>query len=257
MAAPDTAAASPKQAYDAYAPAYDDFNHEYMYERWTGRLLAKAEEAGLDGDRLLDVGCGTGLSFTPMLDRGWQVTACDISPAMLELARSKVGDAATLLTADMRELPELGQFDLVWAVNDAMNYLLTEQELESTLSGMGRNLAPGGIILFDLNTLAAYRGFFSSERVVELNGRRLIWQGLMTAADVMPGSISEARFEVEGEPGQTHHHRQRHFTEAEVLAAIDRAGLRCVNVLGELDGELLQGFDDEAQTKAVYLVASG
>ena len=30
----------------------------YMYERWTGRLLQKAEEAGLQGERLLDVAAG-------------------------------------------------------------------------------------------------------------------------------------------------------------------------------------------------------
>ena len=56
------------------APAYDEFNRGYKYERWVGRLLEQAEVAGLEGNRLLDVACGTGLSFTPMLDRGWQVT---------------------------------------------------------------------------------------------------------------------------------------------------------------------------------------
>jgi SAM-dependent methyltransferase len=246
---------SAKQTYDAYAPAYDDFNHRYMYERWTARLLAKAEAAGLEGNRLLDVGCGTGLSFIPMLERGWRVSACDISPAMLELARAKVGDAATLLSADMRELPDLGRFDLVWAVNDAVNYLLTTEELEAALAGMGRNLAPGGIVVFDLNTLAAYRTFFSSECVVEVNGRRLVWRGLMSAAEVLPGSISEARFDAEGEAGLAHVHRQRHFAEGEVLAAIDAAGLRCLEVWGELDGELQRGVDDEVHTKAVYVCA--
>ena len=73
--------------YDTYAPAYEDFNHGYMYERWTGRLLETAEAAGLAGNRLLDIACGTGLSFVTMLERGWQVTGCDISPAMLESPR--------------------------------------------------------------------------------------------------------------------------------------------------------------------------
>lgn len=248
---------SAKQTYDAYAAAYDDFNHRYMYERWTGRLLAKAEETGLVGDRLLDVGCGTGLSFIPMLARGWQVTACDISPAMLDLARAKVGGAATLLAADMRELPVLGQFDLVWAVNDAMNYLLTTNELESALAGMRANLAPGGILLFDVNTLATYRTFFSSEHVVEQNGRRMIWQGLMSATAVVPASINEARFEAKGEAGSAHVHRQRHFTEEELLAAIAAVGLRSLGVAGELDGDLHQGLDEEVHTKAVYLMTAG
>jgi SAM-dependent methyltransferase len=119
MQSPSRGVASAKAAYDAFASAYDDFNHRYMYERWTGRLLAKAEEAGREGDRLLDVACGTGLSFLPMLDRGFEVTGCDISPAMVEVARPKAEGRAELVVADMRELPVMGEFDLVWSVDDA------------------------------------------------------------------------------------------------------------------------------------------
>jgi SAM-dependent methyltransferase len=246
---------SARESYDAFAAAYDDFNHRYQYEAWTGRLLAEAERVGLSGERLLDVGCGTGLSFIPMLERGWEVTACDISPGMLEIAREKVGEAATLLEADMRALPTLGRFDLVWAVNDAVNYLLDEAELEAALSRMRENLAPGGIVLFDLNTLGTYRSFFSEEEVVEVGGRRFRWRGQMTAEQVQPGSISEARFEEEGAPESVHVHHQRHFTEAEVLAAIEAAGLRCLGVLGlsEPSGLLSPGLDDLEHAKAVYL----
>lgn len=256
MTPPEQTGESAQQAYDAFAPAYDDFNRAYMNERWTGRLLAKAEAAGLEGDRLLDVGCGTGLSFTPMLERGWSVTGCDISPAMLERARAKVGDRAELLIADMRELSVLGRFDLVWALNDSVNYLLTVEELEAALAGMGKNLAPGGVIVFDVNTITAYRNFFSEDCVVEVDGRRLVWQGQMTADELVPGAINEARFEAEGEGGEAGVHRQRHFVEEEVLAAIDAVGLRCVEVLGELNGDLHAGLDEEVHTKAVYLVAS-
>jgi SAM-dependent methyltransferase len=244
-----------RQTYDAYAAAYDDFNRGYMYERWTGRLLEKAEEAGARGNRLLDVGCGTGLSFVAMLDRGWEVTACDISPRMLELARVRAGDRAELLVADMRELPELGEFDLIWAVNDAINYLLGSEELEAALAGMRRNLAPAGVVLFDVNTLTTYRNFFGSEFVVEEKGRRLVWQGRTQPEGVAPGSISEARFEAEGEEGSAHVHRQRHFPEREVRAAIEAAGMRCLAVFGELEGDLTPGVDEERHTKAVYLAA--
>lgn len=246
-----------RQTYDAFAAAYDDFNHGYMYERWTGRLLALAEDAGLEGDRLLDVGCGTGLSFTPMLARGWRVTACDISPNMLAIARSKVdAAAATLLTADMRELPALGEFNLAWAVNDSMNYLLTPRELESTLRGLAANLAPGGFVLFDLNTLATFRRSFCTEFVGEHNGRQFVWRGQMSAANVEPSSINEAHFEVEGEAGSACVHIQRHFTEGEVTAALAEAGLELTRVVGELDGSLHDRLDEEVHTKAVYLATA-
>src|SRR3954451_22166659 len=78
-------------AYEAIAPVYDDFTAHHDYELWLGNLLPKLEDRGLSGRRLLDVGCGTGKSFIPMIERGWEVSACDISPSMVELARAKVG----------------------------------------------------------------------------------------------------------------------------------------------------------------------
>jgi SAM-dependent methyltransferase len=249
----ERAAPDARSTYDAFAATYDDFNHRYQYERWTGKLLARAEASGLEGYRLLDIGCGTGLSFVVPLAQGWAVTACDISPGMLERARGRAGERAALHLADMRALPRLGEFDLVWAVNDAINYLLSGRELQATLAGMRRNLARGGHLLFDVNTLATYRTFFAEEVVVELNGRRLVWQGSACAKAAGPGSVFEARFHGEGAGVKAHLHRQRHFPLSEVRAAIEAAGLRCVEVLGEFEGELSPELDEERHTKAVYL----
>lgn len=248
-------------AYEAMAPAYDDFTAGYDTEAWLAALLPKLRRHGLSGRRLLDVGCGTGKSFLPMLERGWEVTACDISPSMLELARAKVGDAVKLSVADMRELPAFGEFDLVWALDDAVNYLLSGDELGEALSGMRANLAPGGLLMFDVNTLRAYRTFFAETMRVERDGRTLVWRG-RGSPDVEPGSISEAGFEVEAAAGQTadvdaHVHRQRHFPEAEVLRGLEGAGLRCLAVYGHgLDGIPTQPLDEATHTKAVYIAGA-
>jgi len=247
-----------EQAYEAIAPVYDDFTAHHNYELWLGNLLPELRRHGLRGHRLLDVGCGTGKSFLPMLERGWEVTACDISPSMLALARAKAGDAVRLSVADMRELPVFGEFDLVWALDDAVNYLLSAEELGDALSGMRANLAPGGLLMFDVNTLRAYRSFFAETERVERGGRKLVWTG-QASADAEPGSISEARFEVEaatdGEAGvATHVHRQRHFPEAEVLALLEGAGLECLDVFGHgFDAVLKQPVEELTHTKAVYI----
>ncbi len=240
--------------YEAFAASYDDFNHRYRFERWTGKLLACAEDAGLEGRRLLDVGCGTGLSFISQLEAGFEVTGCDISPAMLAQARAKVGERVRLVEADMRALPRLGEFDLIWAVNDAINYLMGPADLEAALGGMRRNLAPAGVVVFDVNTLATYRRFFAEEVVVERAGRRLVWRGSASAVQA-PGSTFEADFG--GEGVLEHRHRQRHLPETEVLAAIKAADLRCVRLLGELDGELEPRLDEDLHTKAVYVCRRG
>lgn len=246
-----------ERAYEAIAPVYDDFTAHHDYELWLGNLLPLLRGHGLRGRRLLDVGCGTGKSFLPMLERGWEVTACDISPSMLELARAKAGAKARLAVADMRELPVCGEFDLVWALDDAVNYLLSAEEMGEALSGMRANLAPGGLLMFDVNTLQSYRTFFAETERVERGGRRLVWHG-QASPEAPPGSISEARFEVEEDGGgaavETHVHRQRHFPEAELLELIGDAGLECLDVYGHgLDAVPEQPVDELLHTKAVYM----
>lgn len=250
-----------EQAYEAIAPVYDDFTAHHDYELWLGNLLPELRRHGLSGRRLLDVGCGTGKSFLPMLERGWEVTGCDLSSSMLELARAKAGSSARLAVADMRELPLFGEFDLVWALDDAVNYLVSAEEMGGALSGMRANLAPGGLLMFDLNTLHSYRTFFAEVQRVLRGGRRLLWRGL-TPSDAAPGTLAEARFEVEdatpaATPVATHVHRQRHFPEAQVLDLLEAAGLECLDVFGhEEDAVLKQPLDELLHSKAVYLARS-
>jgi ubiquinone/menaquinone biosynthesis C-methylase UbiE len=117
------------RAYEAFAPFYDRFTKDHANDEWTGMVLAAARTAGLRGKRLLDVACGTGQSFLAMLGRGFEVTACDVSPAMAAIAAAKAGDRAAVSVQDMRRLPRLGEFDLVWALGDALNYLQDRAEL--------------------------------------------------------------------------------------------------------------------------------
>lgn len=238
------------RTYEAMAPVYDAFTGHYESEEWIADLVEVLEGLGLTGKRLLDVGCGTGTSFLPMLAQGWETTGCDISPAMLELAREKAGDTPRLAVADMLNLPAFGEFDLVWALDDAINYLLSPAELSRALAGMRANLAPTGMLLFDVNELQAYRTFFAETTVVERGGRRLIWRGT-ASSDVPPGSICESRMEIS--PGEVLTHRQRHFPEAEVRAALAGAGLECVAVYGHgLDGIPTQPLAP-THTKAIYI----
>jgi SAM-dependent methyltransferase len=249
-----------ERAFEAMAPVYDDFTAHYDYEFWTEQLLSILELDGLQGNRLLDVGCGTGKSFLPMLRRGWEVVGCDISASMLELARRKTAEAVRLEIADMRALPRLGEFDLAWALDDAINYLLDTEELEAALRGMRANLASSGLLLFDVNELLVYRAYYADVLEVERDGQRLVWKG-MTAGEVEPGSLCEfscfeERPDGDGASGRhnTSLHRQRHFTQAEILLAIDRAGLECLSIYGQgTDGVPRQPLDDSAHTKAIYV----
>jgi hypothetical protein len=79
---------------------------------------------------------------------------------------------------------------------------------------------------------------------------------------VPAGSLCEARFEAPGggddEQVEESIHRQRHFPEADVLAAFERAELECVGVYGhDLDGIPRQPLDPAIHTKAIYIARRG
>jgi SAM-dependent methyltransferase len=243
-----------RETYDAFAPFYDRFNSRYKFRRWTGRLLEAAQRSGLrlaDRQHLLDLGCGTGLSCIPMAEQGWAVVACDLSPEMIGKAVVKATAGIDYRVADMRDLPrfEEGPFDLVWAVNDTVNYLLFEGELEAALAGMKANLAADGRIVFDVNTSATYANFFAGEHVVPADGGVLRWKG--KPAPRGTGGLHEA--EVFDTDGVGHRHVQRHFTQATIAAAFQEVGLELCAVLGEFDGDLSDQLDETHHTKAVYV----
>src|SRR5256885_7121383 len=171
-----TLEAPARDAYDALAPVYDVLTARYAYDRWLAALEDLALDHGLAGRRVLDVACGTGKSFLPLLAAGWEVTACDVSPQMALRAAAKAAGRAEVHVADMRELPVYGAFDLITCLNDAVNHLLTEDDVVAALAGMRANLAPGGLIAFDVNTPAAYRAA-AADAVAEDEEQLVLWRG--------------------------------------------------------------------------------
>jgi SAM-dependent methyltransferase len=248
-----------RTTYDAFAPFYDDFTAHHRYDEWTRTLEGLARAAGLDGHRLLDLACGTGKSFLPFLERGYEVTACDLSPAMAAIAARKADGRARVEVHDVRSLPRLGAFDLVCCLDDAVNYLDSEAELVAAFASVRRNLAPGGVLVFDANTLMAYRTFFASATVVQGDGRVLVWDG-RTPADLPAGGATAGELlALEGGDDDSWSRtrisdRQRHHPEATIRAALAAADLRWVAAYGmHIDGTVTDGFDELVNSKAVYV----
>ncbi|MEU6132976.1 class I SAM-dependent methyltransferase, partial [Saccharopolyspora sp. NPDC047091] len=97
-----------------------------MYSRaehyWSGEANTALVEqvADLPPGRVLDLGCGEGGDALWFAGRGWQVTAVDLSPVVLDRARTRAADAGLDRRITFREVdlavdfPE-GEFDLVSA----------------------------------------------------------------------------------------------------------------------------------------------
>jgi ubiquinone/menaquinone biosynthesis C-methylase UbiE len=108
-----------------------------------------------DGDRVLDVGCGSGLFLPSIYKNTTQIHAVDTSPALLEEARSVVEncklEGTVVMEADVEKLAfEDASFDAIIAV-DVLHHF---QNLDLCLNEMKRVLRPGGkLIIFEPNKL--------------------------------------------------------------------------------------------------------
>jgi demethylmenaquinone methyltransferase/2-methoxy-6-polyprenyl-1,4-benzoquinol methylase len=104
------------------------------------------------GQRVLDLGCGTGALALRAARRGAQVKAVDIAPQMLEITRAAAaaaGRSAAVETVEMgvaeldREPPE--SYDAV--LSSLCFSELSEDEQRFTLGQVRRILKPGGLCL--------------------------------------------------------------------------------------------------------------
>jgi SAM-dependent methyltransferase len=252
------AAPSALPAYEVLAPFYDRYTADYEHDLVLEQIEAIALEHGLRGRRVLDVGCGTGKSFLPLLARGYDVTACDISPRMVERARGKLdkADAGRVVVADMRSLPWRRAFDLVTCLDDGLNYLLGDSELGSALRSMSAALRPGGLAVFDVNSLRTYRETFSDQFVVEAGQTVFEWRGEGTG-EVAPGDRCSAVLDVRVTGGRlraTSRHTQRHHPRPAIEAACADAGLRTLAVRGVAPGaHLVEDPDEDVHKKLVFV----
>ncbi|MDO8184501.1 class I SAM-dependent methyltransferase [Conexibacter sp. JD483] len=243
-------------AYERLAPFYDRFTDGYDHDGWIGRLEALAQAHGLHGSRAFDVACGTGKSFEPLVRRGYDVWACDLSPAMVSQARrAGVLEADRVLVADMRELPEVGAFALVTCLDDAVNYLLDPADLAAAFASIAGRLEPDGLFLFDTNTLATYRDGFSTRATFERPLADAIWRG-ETTGPIVAGTLCSATIELGGSDRTVSRHVQRHHPEQTIRHALASAGLDCRAVLGQSTGGVLhEDADEEVHTKLVYVAS--
>ena len=101
------------------------------------------------GSRVLELGCGNGKTLSVMIQRGWDVTAIDLSCKAVAFSRNvlKGSSTAEVMVADVRSTPvKSNSFDAVFAVHVTGH--LHEPDRQKISREVTRTLKPGGILFF-------------------------------------------------------------------------------------------------------------
>lgn len=157
-------------AYTSFARVYDTFMDNIPYEEWAVYLTGLLNEYGVNDGLVLDLGCGTGNMTELLAKEGYDMIGVDNAEEMLEIAmekREKSGHDILYLLQDMRELELYGTVRAVVSVCDSVNYIDEEEDLTEVFRLVNNYLDPGGVFIFDFNTLYKYREILGDRTIAE------------------------------------------------------------------------------------------
>lgn len=225
------------QAYTGFAYVYDEYMDNIPYDVWGEYLIKLLQTQGITADMsVVDLGCGTG-TVTRMLDAaGYSCVGIDLSADMLAIASEKTYDAGQQIIysqQDMREFALPYPADAMISIGDSMNYITNAKDLAKVFSCVYAGLENGGVFIFDLKTIHFFRDILSDNTYAQnRDTSAFIWDNTYDADSrnnlydlavfVQNEDETFTRFEES--------HYQHGFTQEEVLAAAQSAGLSAAAV---------------------------
>jgi SAM-dependent methyltransferase len=143
-------------SYQQFAYLYDELMKDAPYDKWVKFVKEKRQKYKIDGNRLLDLACGTGELSVRFAKDGFSVTGVDLSSDMLAVAQAKAqleGTQISFFEQNMANLEGHEQFDTIGIFCDSLNYLQTDEDVIHTFSTVFQHLKAGGMFLFDVHSI--------------------------------------------------------------------------------------------------------
>ena len=240
-------------AYTSFAQVYDLFMDNVPYEEWGEYLHTLFKEYGIEDGLLLDLGCGTGKLTEYMSKKGYDMIGVDYSYEMLDIAKGQSGEEILYLLQDMRELELYSTVGTIISVCDSVNYILDEEELLGVFRLVNNYLYPGGLFIFDFNTVYKYEEVIGDVTIAENRENcSFIWENYYHEEEEI--NEYDLTVFVQEEDGRfkrfQENHYQRGYRVETICALLEKAGMEIVEIL---DADTREAVDLESER--IYVVA--
>lgn len=245
------------QEYPARTQA-EDRGEESQEADITRTDQSEKERVLLDSEKnlVLDLGCGTGTLTELLYQKGYDMIGVDYSQDMLNIAMEKKavsGSEILYLCQDMRELDLYSTVGTVISICDSVNYLLEDEEVEETFRLVNNYLYPGGIFIFDFNTVYKYEQVIGDTTIAENREEcSFIWENYYHEQE----RINEYDLTIFVQDKEdlfrrfSETHYQRGYTLEEMKGFVERAGLTFLKAMdADTHGEVTP------ESERIYVIA--
>lgn len=242
-------------AYTSFAAVYDIFMNTVPYEEWGKYIVNLLHNYHIEEGLVLDLGCGTGTVTRFLAEQGYDMIGVDNSEDMLSVAMDKTDSELSILylLQDMRDFELYGTVKAVISICDSINYITDDEDLITVFSLVNNYLDPGGIFIFDLNTIYKYETILADHTFAENQEEgSFIWENYYDEETkineydltlfIKNEDATYSKFE------ETHY--QRAYTVDEIKRCLNESGMEFIDVFKACTIQ-----QPEEEDERVYVIA--
>ena len=219
-------------AYSFFAEHYDDYMAQVDYTLWVNNVLNWFKKySSLQLSKILELACGTANVSIQLVQKGYNVTACDNSIDMLKAAANKPVKPKLYYAALTDPIPD-NNCQLVLCMFHSINYLTQTKQIAVLLKEVSLALATGGLFIFDISTWEnSIDNFAHLCDLHRYNDGLMVHQAYFNSAQLI--QLSTLHFFKKNPLGysyQFEQHQQRVYYSYELIELIHNSPLKLIAI---------------------------
>lgn len=231
-------------SYGIFSEFYDALTANVSYDTVAQVLSSLLTRYGKSRGLLLDLACGTGSVSVRLAEKGYEVIGVDLSPEMLSEAQNKAyttGQNILFLCQDMTKLDLYGTVDAAVCTLDGLCHLPDEESVSAALGKVSLFMNPGGVFLFDVNSVYKHRAVLGNNTFVyDTDDVYCVWQNTLLP-DGVTVQMDLDFFEPVSDAGdyvrQSERFTERAYPRETLEAMLKKAGFTVLDVFDGYSGK--------------------